>query len=232
MLRKSIQTFYFVLGLGVCLIASGCCGPIGCGVGCGVPGASCNDCDGSYYVARPIPTSPLDSLRQMKRSLVCGGGCGEVYVGEWMSTPPDACDPCHGSQFVGGATKCTPFCWQPGAIFGNLYGGRFCDGSELVDGSCGDTCCGGCGGVGVGVEVIGGSGCATCDASTLPSQTRVATQVVQQQPVQQIVQQQVQPVRMTAEQAQRKMMAQRQMQQTQSRTARSRTTTSRPAMYR
>lgn len=190
MLRKSLNWFFSAASIGICIVATGCCGPVGCGIGCNLPGDGCQDCDGSYTASRPIPHGPIDALRQMKRSLVCGGGCGEVYYGEWMSTPPDACDPCQGEQWVGGATKCRPFCWQPGLLFRNFYGGRYCDGSELVD-DCG------CGGVGCDHCDSGYHGpghCATCDAAAAAGQHQqrmaeparhIPTQMVQQQRVNQ-----------------------------------------------
>jgi hypothetical protein len=113
--------------LAVTLMSIGCCGPIGCGPGCGIP-MGCSDCDG-VGVAGPV-YRPLDRIRNFKRTLVCGSGCGETYVGEWISTPPDCQDPCCGNQWVGGARPCRPFCWQPGALLGNMYGSRFCEGTE------------------------------------------------------------------------------------------------------
>lgn len=181
-------------GLLVSMLSIGCCGPMGCGPGCYT---ACNDCNGGGC-GPTMPCSPLDGIRQFKRSLVCGGGCGEVYMGEWMSTPPDACDPCCGDQWVGGATKCRPFCWQPGALLSRLrlYGQRCCDG-----GGCGGCCdpggdCGGCGGcdscggefvdaggyqefeVMDGGMMSGGSdcGCASCGQTT-SGMSRVAQRV-------------------------------------------------------
>ena len=179
MLRKSTNWLFGAVALGICIMATGCCGPIGCGVGCGLPGDSCQDCD-CYSPERPIAHGPIDAFRLWKRSLVCGGGCGEVYYGEWMSTPPDACDPCCGDQFVGGATKCRPFCWQPGALLGNFYGQRFCEGG--VECGCGDEGCGevgydefGCDSCGGAIDSVGG--CATCDAGSLAGgTTRIAHQ--------------------------------------------------------
>lgn len=108
---------------------SGCCAPMGpIGPGCAVPG--CNDCSGAS-ACTPIATGPLDALRNARRRMVCGSGCGESYVGEWISTPPDAVDPCCGDQFVGGATKCRPFCFQPGSLgmlLTGMYGQRVCSG--------------------------------------------------------------------------------------------------------
>ncbi len=161
----------------IAVLSIGCAGPMG--PGCG--NMSCSDCDGT--AGRAIPYGPLDGLRQFKRDLVCGGGgCGETYVGEWISTPPDAQDPCCGDQWVGGATKCRPFCWQPGSLlFGGLsglYGSRYCSGAESsAPCGCGDVCDGGCGGEIYSDEVYGGevisggcssgncgSGCSTCSS--------------------------------------------------------------------
>ena len=134
----------------ISVLSVGCCGPRGCGVGCGVH--SCNDCDGSGYGERVIPQRPFDRLRN--GSLFCGSGCGEVYVDEWISTPPDCCGPCSGTDWVGGASPCSPYCWQPGDLFRRfnlgLLGGRYCTGAEssapcgcggggCSDGSCGST---------------------------------------------------------------------------------------------
>lgn len=213
MLQKSLKWVYSVACLGICLLATGCCGPMGCGVGCGAPGDSCYDCDGSSYGARPIPYGPIDALRNMKRSLVCGGGCGEVYYGEWMSTPPDACDPCDRDQWIGGATKCNPFCWEPGSLLGGLYGGRFCSPEDFAACECGgggcDMCYGGDimidDGYGVQGGYDAGCGCATCDTRSMVGanqSTRIAQQTM---PVQQ---------RMSAEQRQRQMLANQQMQRT------------------
>lgn len=180
----------------LCLFSVGCCGPMGCGVGCDVP-MGCNDCDG---LGQPnvVPTRPLDSLRNIKRKLVCGSGCGEAYIGEWISTPPDAQDPCCGDQFVGGATKCKPFCNPRGALlgggvgFGGLLGGRFCTGAESsAPCGCGAATCGGsCGEVIDGGQVINegyietavpassSCGCATCSAnSAVGSSTRIAGRI-------------------------------------------------------
>ena len=116
------------------LLASGCCGPMGCGPGCDVGG--CYDCDGTATAG--AYGHPFESLVGLRKRIVCGSGCGETYHGEWMSTPPDCEDPCQGDQFVGGAVKARPFCWAPGTIWGalvpSLYGGRFCD-------SCGESFC-------------------------------------------------------------------------------------------
>ncbi len=170
----------------VIMLASGCCGPMGCGPGCDVGG--CYDCDGCR--SGPfIANTPIDALRQMKRQMICGSGCGETYVGEWTSTPPDCYDPCCGDQFVGGAVKAQPFCWAPGTIrngfrgiFGSLYGVRFCDGCGAgVD----DCACGGYidnGYVDDGYidgGVIGnGAGCSTCQAQS-QGNVRMAQQIRQ-----------------------------------------------------
>ncbi len=131
-----IRFSLLIAGLLVALLSVGCCGPMGCGPGCGP--VACNDCNGDC--GQTIPYGPLDGMRQFKRSLVCGGGCGEAYIGEWISTPPDACDPCCGDQWVGGATACRPFCWQPGALLSrlNLYGKRWSASGDC----CGVDCCG------------------------------------------------------------------------------------------
>ena len=201
MLQKSMNWLFGAMAIGICVIATGCCGPIGCGVGCNLPGDSCHDCDGCYSPERPIPHGPIDALRQMKRSLVCGGGCGEVYYGEWTSTPPDAYDPCCGDRFVGGATKCRPFCWQPGMFLGNLYGKRFCEGG--IDCGC-DDCAGvgydDCGCDTCGDVVDAGGGCATCDAGSIDAgMTRIA---------------QPRAHRVSAPMTQQQRLAQQQMQRT------------------
>ena len=197
MLSNSINWLVALAVVAICVISVGCCGPRGCGVGCRALDGGCNDCDGAYYGARPIPYGPLAQVRQFRRSLVCGGGCGETYYGEWISTPPDSSDPCSGDQFVGGATKCTPFC-RPGCrrcgivrnLASGLYGKRYCDGSE----SCGSCGGGGCGGyvsdaviesapIYEGSPVCGSSGCSTCDARATAGATRVAGQHIQNVPV-------------------------------------------------
>lgn len=134
----------------IAIASIGCCGPMGCGPGCGT--ADCFDCDGAGYGKRMIPARPLDGLRQFRKSLVCGSGCGEVYYDEWISTPPDCADPCCGDQFVGGAVPCRPGCWEPGSLLRRLYtgrllGGRYCSGDESsAPCGCGETSCdGGCG---------------------------------------------------------------------------------------
>ncbi len=182
-----VRVCFIVSCLAISLMSIGCCGPIG--PGCGVP-MGCSDCDG--YGQNRVMQGPLDGLRQMKRSLVCGGGCGEAYIGEWISTPPDATDPCCGDQWVGGATRCRPFCWEPGTLLNGLYGSRFCSGAESsAPCGCGiDTCDGGCGfsdsgyveeGYGGGGcssgNCGGGSGCATCDARSTRTSSQMARRV-------------------------------------------------------
>jgi hypothetical protein len=169
-------------GLLVSILSIGCCGPMGCGPGCG--SYACNDCDGGC--GPTMPCSPMDGMRQFKRSLVCGGGCGEAYMGEWISTPPDACDPCCGDQWVGGAVRARPFCgqrlacWQPGALLGRLYGGRYCSGAESAV-PCGcesGVCDGGCVTEGyVEGEIISsdtGGGCSTGNCGCANCGTRGA----------------------------------------------------------
>jgi len=177
---------------------SGCCAPMGpIGPGCAVPG--CSDCSGCGTSNQYVANGPLDALRNARRKMVCGSGCGEAYVGEWISTPPDAADPCCGDQFIGGATKCRPFCWQPGNLFRGMYGQRVCSGdasstpcpggsTHFCDrckggGSCGAGGCasGSCGGVISGPVVssapVAASSCG-CTASSRPVQqttTRVVT---------------------------------------------------------
>ena len=145
---------------------SGCCAPIGpIGPGCAVSG--CSDCSGCGATTQYIANGPIDALRNARRRIACGAGCGETYVGEWISTPPDAVDPCCGNQFVGGATKCRPFCWQPGNLFRGIYGKRVCSGdasstpcacgTNFCDGRCGIGRCG-AGGCGAGGCAVGGCG--------------------------------------------------------------------------
>lgn len=176
-----IRCFLMLTCLAVSLMSIGCCGPMGCGPGCGVP-MGCSDCDGCG-TALPV-MRPLDRLRNIKRTVVCGSGCGGSYVGEWISTPPDAQDPCCGGQWVGGATPCRPFCWQPGALLRNLnpYGSRFCSGAESsVDCGCEGTCDGGCIDSGVvdqgyiqGGATSGSSGCG-CTSCNGPVKSRLRT---------------------------------------------------------
>lgn len=165
--------------MAIALLASGCCGPAGCGPGCG--SGHCNDCDGLSVKEVGTPLSPLDDLRNLRRQLICGGGCGETYMGEWISTPPDCNDPCCDGQFVGGAVAARPFCWQRGELLGglmgvagNLYGGRYCADCGADFGDCG------CGGEMIGGDYIDGGviesgasdcGCATCQRE---SGTRMA----------------------------------------------------------
>lgn len=169
-----IRTFFGIMA--VALLASGCCGPMGCGPSCG--GGYCSDCDG---VGPGMAWGPMDQLRSCRKRLVCGSGCGETYRGEWISTPPDCSDPCCGSQYVGGAVVARPFCWQPGALLsglcGNLYGGRYCSSCGESYGDCG---CG-CGGEFIEegyMETVpaGDCGCASCarqnGAATRMAQTR------------------------------------------------------------
>ena len=129
----------------VCVMAVGCCGPRGCGVGCGVN--TCSDCDGIGYGEKVIPQRPFDRIRNA--SLFCGSGCGEVYVDEWLSTPPDDNDPCCGTDWVGGATPWQPCCWRPGDLLRRcevaLLGRRDCGVQSSVDCGCGVGCGAGCG---------------------------------------------------------------------------------------
>lgn len=172
---------------------SGCCAPcafVGAGpIGPGCIDTNCNDCSGSCAATRQIANGPIDALRIARRRVICGSGCGEAYLGEWISTPPDAVDPCCGSQFVGGATKCQPFCWQPGMVFGGLarglYGKRFCSGDQSsAPCPCGNSACG-AGTTVISESVISSpvisapvaSGCSSCTAASRSAQTRaVATQ--------------------------------------------------------
>jgi len=171
-----IRLSLIVTCLAISMMSIGCCAPMGCN-SCGIGGCGS---DGTI-VRGGLAGGPLDGLRQMKRNMTCGNGCGETYFGEWRSTPPDCQDPCCGDQWVGGAVKARPFsghrlaCWQPGALLGSLYGGRYCCGAESsVPCGCGvDLCDGGCGTGGyVEGEIIssGGSsstgncGCASCSA--------------------------------------------------------------------
>ena len=188
-----------VAGL-VAVLASGCCGPRGCGVGCG--NVTCNDCDGCYAPVRG--GGPLAAIQNARRGLICGSGCGETYVGEWISTPPDCQDPCCNSQFVGGAVKARPFC-RAGCRTGcrlcllkNLYGKRNCTGDQSsASCGCGETSCGAAScdtcSTGdyvtseyavddyteIGHEVApgpvqGSCGCATCRGPESPMATRLA----------------------------------------------------------
>jgi len=177
----------------IAVIASGCCGPLGCGVGCG--NVSCNDCDGGFR--QPARGGgPLDAVRNLRRNAICGSGCGETYIGEWTSTPPDCNDPCCGSDFVGGAVKARPFCrTQPrclgcGGLLRAIYGKRTCSGDESSQPCAGDGgLCGGCSSsssdyvvqdseieteVVVPAPVSGGCGCSTCRGPESPMATRLA----------------------------------------------------------
>ena len=134
------RTITFTALIALAVLASGCCGPVG--PGCHVAGG-CSNCDDVGFGCGPI-YSPLDGLRQLRKSMVCGSGCGETYFGEWRSTPPDATDPCCETDWVGGAVPCRPFCWgpwRPGALASALYGKRFCDdcGQSYLDCECGGT---------------------------------------------------------------------------------------------
>ncbi len=158
---------------------------MGCGPGCGTE--TCYNCDGTC--GDVIPYGPFDGMNQFKKRLMCGDGCGGTYVGEWASTPPDVCDPCCGDQWVGGARKCRPFCWQPGALLKGLYGSRFCSPAESTTpcgcGGCVDEgCCDSCGGEYIGGEIMtgevapgGSGGCATCNASHQTGMSRISQQV-------------------------------------------------------
>ena len=133
------------------MAASGCCGPMGCGVGCST---GCNDCSGASVSgcgagqcrggacgARGGGLFP--GLRNARSRLICGSGCGEAYIGEWISTPPDRQDPCCNDQFVGGAVKARPFCRQRGSLLRGLYGSRNCSGNaSSVSCGCGEVSCG------------------------------------------------------------------------------------------
>jgi hypothetical protein len=182
MARQLFQVFTQTLAVAVvaaAIFSVGCCGPMGCGVGCDA-GIGCNDCDG-LGMQQQMVGGPLSGLRQLKRQMICGGGCGETYFGEWISTPPDCSDPCSGDQWVGGATKARPFCWQPGALFGNLYGSRSCSGAESsAPCDCG-SCCGEVISDGYYEESVstgGCSGCATgncsrCQSASIGTGTRI-----------------------------------------------------------
>lgn len=187
-----IRCFLMLGCLAVSLMSIGCCAPMA-GPGCGPMG--CHDCDG--LAGNVVPQSPLDGLRQLKRSIVCGGGgCGETYIGEWISTPPDAVDPCCNNQWVGGAQKCRPFCFERGALLRGLYGSRFCSDEESTAScGCGGACDGSCGaGFIDGGYIDGGyleggyidhgvinagstaapGGCATCSMNRSPLGSRVS----------------------------------------------------------
>ena len=193
---RSMKLFSGLIVAVFAIIVSGCCGPMGCGVGCG--NVSCNDCDGAFR--QPMCGGPIDAVRNLRRSAICGSGCGETYIGEWISTPPDCNDPCCGSDFVGGAVKARPFCRTQshclgcGGLLRALYGKRTCSGDESSQPCAGDSgLCGGCssesyvsdGYVGedyteIGAEVVapgptsGSCGCKTCRGPESPMGTRLA----------------------------------------------------------
>ena len=129
---RSIKLFSCLMTAVIAIIASGCCGPAGCGIGCG--NYSCSDCDGGFR--QPVyGGGPIAAARNLRRNAICGSGCGEAYIGEWTSTPPDCTEPCSGPAFVGGAVKARPFCRpRPCLGCGNLlraiYGKRTCSGDE------------------------------------------------------------------------------------------------------
>lgn len=166
---------------------SGCCAPMG-PIGPGCTDFGCNDCSGCSSSTQYIANGPLDALRNARRRMVCGSGCGEAYVGEWISTPPDATDPCCGDQFVGGATKCRPFCFQPGNLIRGMYGQRMCSGdASSTPCDCGvNFCDGGCG-MGASSPVVSGrmisapAGCSTCTANARPAH-QTTTQIVTNRP--------------------------------------------------
>jgi len=142
--QKMVRIAFLVFGV-IAMATSGCCGPRGCGAGCGDCGTtsvgSCGCGSGSCGVARG---GPLSALRNARRGMICGSGCGEAYIGEWISTPPDCNDPCCDDQFVGGAVKARPFCRQRGCLLRGLYGKRDCSGSESsLPCGCGEVSCGG-----------------------------------------------------------------------------------------
>ena len=166
------------LGLGLAtalflaaLSFSGCCAPLG-SIGPGCIDATCNSCSGASE--QFIANGPIDALRNARRRLVCGSGCGETYVGEWISTPPDCSDPCCGGQFVGGATKCRPFCWQPGTLLRGLYGQRVCSGNASSAAcSCGSAGCGG-GQIISAPAAASSCGCAS-NSHAVHSETQIVT---------------------------------------------------------
>lgn len=169
---------------------SGCCAPMG-PIGPGCTDLGCSDCSGCGASAQYIANGPLDALRNARRRMVCGSGCGEAYLGEWISTPPDAADPCCGDQFIGGATKCRPFCFQPGNFLRGMYGQRNCSGNaSSTPCACGGNFCdGGCGSV-ASSPLVGGrlisapavsSGCTSCAANARPVQ-QTTTQIVTNRP--------------------------------------------------
>lgn len=188
---RSMKIFTSLMVAVVAIVVSGCCGPMGCGVGCG--NVSCNDCDGGFR--QRTCGGPIDAVRNLRRNAICGSGCGETYIGEWTSTPPDCNDPCCGPDFVGGAVKARPFCrTQPlclgcGGLLRALYGKRTCSGDESSQPCAGDSgYCGSCSSaviIGddyseIATEVVapapvsGGCGCATCRGPESPMATRLA----------------------------------------------------------
>jgi len=94
---RSMMLFASLMTATFAIIASGCCGPLGCGPGCG--NISCSDCDGGFRQGIPAG-GPISAARNLRRSAICGSGCGEAYIGEWISTPPDCQDPCCNGQFI------------------------------------------------------------------------------------------------------------------------------------
>ena len=193
-----IRIAFLLLGV-VAMAASGCCGPMGCGVGCST---GCNDCSGASVsgcgagqcsggACGARGGGPFSQLRNARKGLICGSGCGEAYIGEWISTPPDCQDPCCNDQFVGGAVKARPFCRQRGSLLRGLYGGRTCSGSESsVSCGCGEVSCDVCdaGDYVTSEHVVGsystvapqvqgvqegGCGCASCAAAS-PMATRLS----------------------------------------------------------
>lgn len=195
-LGLAIAFFTAALSMSGCMAPCGSCGPIGSRLGPVGPGCidtNCNDCDGGSACTQHVARGPLDALRNARRRMVCGSGCGEAYVGEWISTPPNTSDPCCGNQFVGGATRCRPFCWQPGGLlFGlrGMYGERFCSGNQSsTPCPCGDNFCDRRCGMAtttswsepmISDQVMSApvmsapvsSGCSSCSANARPVQTR------------------------------------------------------------
>lgn len=189
---RSMKIFTSLMVAVIAIVVSGCCGPMGCGIGCG--NVSCNDCDGGFRQST-CGGGPIDAVRNLRRNAICGSGCGETYIGEWTSTPPDCNDPCCGSDFVGGAVKARPFCrTQPlclgcGGLLRALYGKRNCSGDESSQPCEGDSgYCDDCSSVEyiddgcseIATEVVapgpvsGGCGCATCRGPESPMATRLA----------------------------------------------------------
>lgn len=166
---------------------SGCCAPMG-PIGPGCTDFGCSDCSGCGTSPQYIANGPLDALRNARRRMVCGSGCGEAYVGEWISTPPDAVDPCCGDQFVGGATKCRPFCWQPGNLLRGLYGQRLCSGNaSSTPCACGTNFCdGGCGTMAaapvMGTQMITAPAASSCGCSASNHAAQQTTRIVNSRP--------------------------------------------------